>query len=212
MADTDTALAATRRTEFGKGAARRIRRENQIPAVLYGHGTDPVHLTLQGHATWLALKDNPNALLTINFDGEHELALAKDVQRDPVRHTIDHIDFILVRRGEKVVVDVSVILEGESAPGTIHTLESQTLSVLTDATKIPESLEVSIEGLEEGAIVRAGEVSLPAGVELETDPDYEVVIISVPRAEAEEDEEEEGEETEEGAAEEAGSEAPADEG
>lgn len=212
MADTDTALAATRRTEFGKGAARRIRRENQLPAVLYGHGTDPVHLTLQGHATWLALKDNPNALLTINFDGEHELALAKDVQRDPVRHTIDHIDFILVRRGEKVVVDVSVILEGESAPGTIHTLESQTLSVLTDATKIPESLEVSIEGLEEGAIVRAGEVSLPAGVELETDPDYEVVIISVPRAEAEEDEEEEGEETEEGAAEEAGSEAPADEG
>lgn len=211
MADTDTALAATRRTEFGKGAARRIRREDKIPAVLYGHGSDPVHLTLQGHATWLALKDNPNALLTINFDDEHELALAKDVQRDPVRHTIDHIDFILVRRGEKVVVDVSVILEGESAPGTIHTLESQTLSVLTDATKIPESLEVSIEGLEEGAIVRAGEVSLPEGVELDTDPDYEVVIISVPRAEVEEDEEED-EETEEGAAEEAATEAPAEEG
>lgn len=211
MADTDTALAATRRTEFGKGAARRIRREDQIPAVLYGHGTDPVHLTLPGHSTWLALKDNPNALLTINFDGEHELALAKDVQRDPVRHTIDHIDFILVRRGEKVVVDVSVILEGESAPGTIHMLESQTLSVLADATKIPESLEVSIEGLEEGAIIRAGEVSLPEGVELETDPEYEVVIISVPRAEAEEDEEED-EETEEGAAEAADSEAPADEG
>lgn len=211
MADSNTTLAATRRTEFGKGAARRIRREDQIPAVLYGHGTDPVHLTLPGHSTWLALKDNPNALLTITFDGGQELALARDVQRDPVRRTIDHIDFILVRKGEKVVVDVSVILEGESAPGTIHMLESQTLSVLADATKIPESLEVSIEGLEEGAIIRAGEVTLPAGVELETDPEYEVVIISVPRAEAEEDEEED-EETEEGAAAEAESEAPADEG
>ena len=211
MADSNTTLAATRRTEFGKGASRRIRREDQIPAVLYGHGTDPVHLTLPGHSTWLALKDNPNALLTITFDGGQELALARDVQRDPVRRTIDHIDFILVRKGEKVVVDVSVILEGESAPGTIHMLESQTLSVLADATKIPESLEVSIEGLEEGAIIRAGEVTLPAGVELETDPEYEVVIISVPRAEAEEDEEED-EETEEGAAAEAESEAPADEG
>lgn len=210
MADSNTTLAATRRTEFGKGAARRIRREDQIPAVLYGHGTDPVHLTLPGHSTWLALKDNPNALLTITFDGGQELALARDVQRDPVRRTIDHIDFILVRKGEKVVVDVSVILEGESAPGTIHMLESQTLSVLADATKIPESLEVSIEGLEEGAIIRAGEVSLPDGVELETDPEYEVVIISVPRAEVEEDEEED-EETEAGAAEEAESEAPADE-
>ena len=210
MADSNTTLAATRRTEFGKGAARRIRREDQIPAVLYGHGTDPVHLTLPGHSTWLALKDNPNALLTITFDGGQELALARDVQRDPVRRTIDHIDFILVRKGEKVVVDVSVILDGESAPGTIHMLESQTLSVLADATKIPESLEVSIEGLEEGAIIRAGEVSLPDGVELETDPEYEVVIISVPRAEVEEDEEE-AEETEEGAAEEAESEAPADE-
>ncbi|HIZ36214.1 MAG TPA: 50S ribosomal protein L25/general stress protein Ctc [Candidatus Ruania gallistercoris] len=210
MADSNTTLAATRRTEFGKGAARRIRREDQIPAVLYGHGTDPVHLTLPGHSTWLALKDNPNALLTITFDGGQELALARDVQRDPVRRTIDHIDFILVRKGEKVVVDVSVILDGESAPGTIHMLESQTLSVLADATKIPESLEVSIEGLEEGAIIRAGEVSLPDGVELETDPEYEVVIISVPRAEVEEDEEED-EEAEAGAAEEAESEAPTDE-
>ena len=210
MADSNTTLAATRRTEFGKGAARRIRREDQIPAVLYGHGTDPVHLTLPGHSTWLALKDNPNALLTITFDGGQELALARDVQRDPVRRTIDHIDFILVRKGEKVVVDVSVILDGESAPGTIHMLESQTLSVLADATKIPESLEVSIEGLEEGAIIRAGEVSLPDGVELETDPEYEVVIISVPRAEVEEDEEEDAE-AEAGAAEEAESEAPTDE-
>ena len=187
----DTVLAASRRTEFGKGAARRTRRDGKIPAVLYGHGNEPVHLSLPGHDTFLALKDNPNALLTIKFDDQNELALAKDVQRDPVRRTIDHIDFILVRRGEKVVVDVSVIVEGESAPDTIHMLELQSLSVLSDVTKIPESIEVSIEGLEEGAVIRAGEVPLPEGVELETDPEYEVVIISVPRAEAEEEDEEE---------------------
>jgi len=189
----DTVLAASRRTEFGKGAARRTRRDGKIPAVLYGHGNEPVHLSLPGHETFLALKDNPNALLTIALEGENELTLAKDVQRDPVRRTIDHIDFILVRRGEKVVVDVSVAIEGESAPDTIHMLELQTLSVLTDVTKIPESLEVSIEGLEEGAVIRAGEVPLPAGVELETDPEYEVVIISVPRAEVEAEDEEEDE-------------------
>lgn len=206
----DTVLAASRRTEFGKGAARRTRRDGKIPAVLYGHGNDPVHLSLPGHETFLALKDNPNALLTIEFDGQNELALAKDVQRDPVRRTIDHIDFILVRRGEKVVVDVSVVIEGESAPGTIHMLELQTLSILTDVTKIPEHLEVSIEGLEEGAVVRAGEVPLPEGVELETDPEYEVIIISVPRAEVEEDEE--AEEAEGAEAAEAETEAaPADE-
>ncbi|WP_027286346.1 50S ribosomal protein L25/general stress protein Ctc [Ruania albidiflava] len=209
MADTDTVLAAARRTEFGKGAARRTRRDGKIPAVLYGHGNQPVHLSLPGHDTFLALKDNPNALLTIQFDGQNELALAKDVQRDPVRRTIDHIDFILVRRGEKVVVDVAVIVEGESAPDTIHMLELQSLSVLSDVTKIPESLEVSIEGLEEGAVVRAGEVPLPEGVELETDPEYEVVIISVPRAEAEEEDEEE--EAEETAAETEAEAAPADE-
>lgn len=206
----DTVLAAERRTEFGKGAARRTRREGKIPAVLYGHGNDPVHLSLPGHETFLALKDNPNALLTIEFDGKDELALAKDVQRDPVRRTIDHIDFILVRRGEKVVVDVSVTIEGESAPGTIHMLELQSLSILSDVTKIPEHLQVSIEGLEEGAVIRAGEVPLPEGVELETDPEYEVVIISVPRAEVEEeDEEAEAAEAEEPAAE--AEAAPADE-
>lgn len=184
MADTN-ALAASVRTEFGKGAARRTRRAGLIPAVLYGHGTDPVHLALPGHDTFLALKGNANALLTLDFDGKTELALTKDVQRDPVRRTIDHVDLVLVRRGEKVVVDVAVHVEGESAPETIHTVESQTLTVRAEATNIPEALVVSIEGLTETDDVRAGAVELPEGVELETDPDAVVISITIPRVTAE---------------------------
>ena len=184
MADTN-ALAATVRTEFGKGAARRSRRAGLIPAVLYGHGTDPVHLALPSHDTFLALKGNANALLTLEFEGKSELALTKDVQRDPVKRTIDHVDLVLVRRGEKVVVDVPVHVEGESAPGTIHTVDSQTLSVRTEATNIPEAFVVSIEGLTETDDVRAGGVELPAGVELETDRETVVISITIPRVTAE---------------------------
>ena len=184
MADTN-ALAATVRTEFGKGAARRTRRAGLIPAVLYGHGTDPVHLALPGHDTFLALKGNANALLTLEFDGKSELALTKDVQRDPVKRSIDHVDLVLVRRGEKVLVDIPIHVEGETAPGTIHTVESQTLSVHAEATNIPEAFIVSIEGLTETDDVRAGAVEMPAGVELETDPDAVVISITIPRATAE---------------------------
>ncbi|MFV0254210.1 MAG: 50S ribosomal protein L25/general stress protein Ctc [Beutenbergiaceae bacterium] len=186
MADTNS-LAATVRTEFGKGAARRTRRAGLIPAVLYGHGTDPVHLALPGHETFLALKGNANALLSLTFDGQSELALTKDVQRDPVKRSIDHVDLVLVRRGEKVSVEVPVHIEGESQSGTIHTLEQQTLTVLAEALHIPESIVVTIEGLAEGENVHASDVTLPEGVELETDPETTVVVISVPRA-AEEDE------------------------
>jgi len=183
MAD-NTTLAATVRTEFGKGAARRTRRAGQIPAVLYGHGSDPIHLALPGHDTFLALKGNANALLTLEFDGRSELALTKDVQRDPVKRTIDHVDLVIVRRGEKVVVDIPVHVEGESAPGTIHTVESQTLSVRAEATHIPEALTVSIEGLTEADDVRAASVPLPDGVELEIGGGGLVVSITVPRASA----------------------------
>jgi large subunit ribosomal protein L25 len=184
MADSN-ALSATVRTEFGKGAARRTRRAGLIPAVLYGHGTDPVHLALPSHETFLALKGNANALLTLDFDGRSELALTKDVQRDPVKRSIDHLDLVLVRRGEKVVVDIPIHVEGESEPGTIHTVESQTLSVRAEATHIPEAFIVSIEGLTEADDVRAGAVELPEGVELETDPDAVVISITIPRATAE---------------------------
>ncbi|GGM31022.1 50S ribosomal protein L25/general stress protein Ctc [Promicromonospora citrea] len=181
-------LAAEPRTEFGKGAARRIRRDNKIPAVLYGHGTDPVHVTLPGHESMLALRQT-NALLSIQLDGKAQLAVAKDVQRDPVRNVIEHIDLQVVRAGEKITVDVTVNIVGESAPGTIHLVEEQTLSVEAEATHLPESVDVSIEGLESGAQVRAGDVALPSGSTLLTDPEYVVVLITEPRGEASADDE-----------------------
>ncbi|MCP2264528.1 50S ribosomal protein L25/general stress protein Ctc [Promicromonospora thailandica] len=181
-------LAAEPRTEFGKGAARRIRRDNKIPAVLYGHGTDPVHVTLPGHESMLALRQT-NVLLSIELDGKGQLAVAKDVQRDPVRNVIEHIDLQVVRAGEKITVDVTVNIVGESAPGTIHLVEEQTLSVEAEATHLPESVDVSIEGLEAGAQVHAEEVTLPAGATLLTDPKAVVVLITEPRGEASADEE-----------------------
>jgi len=200
VSDNETqSLRATVRTEFGKGAARRTRRDGLIPAVLYGHGTDPVHLSLPGHETFLILKDNANALLTLDFDGERELALTKDIQRDPVRRTIDHLDLVLVRRGEKVHVEIPVHVTGESAPGTIHTVEMQYARIIAEATDIPEGVDADIEGLEEGEYVRAADLTLPAGVELEEDPETVVINISVPRV-SEEDLEADAASAEAGAA------------
>lgn len=198
-ANETQSLRATVRTEFGKGAARRTRRDGLIPAVLYGHGTDPVHLSLPGHETFLVLKDNANALLTLDFDGERELALTKDIQRDPVRRTIDHLDLVLVRRGEKVHVEIPVHVTGESASGTIHTVEMQYARILAEATDIPEGVDADIEGLEEGEYVRAADLTLPAGVELEEDPETVVINITVPRA-SEEDLEADAASAEAGAA------------
>ncbi|HLS26107.1 MAG TPA: 50S ribosomal protein L25/general stress protein Ctc [Beutenbergiaceae bacterium] len=208
MSDNDRyTLTATARTEFGKGAARRARRAGLIPAVLYGHGADPAHLSLPGHETWLALKDNPNALLTLKIDDEEQLALSKDVQRDPVRRSIDHVDLVAVRRGEKVSVEVPVEVEGESAPGTIHTVDLQAVLVLAEATNIPEVITANIEGLEDGEYVRVSDLKMPAGVESEEDPETVVINVSIPRI-SEEDLETDAEEAEE--AETAG-EAPAEE-
>ncbi|PFG20475.1 50S ribosomal protein L25/general stress protein Ctc [Serinibacter salmoneus] len=187
-------IPATLRTEFGKGAARRIRRDNKIPAVLYGHGEAPTHLTLPGHETFLIIKDNINALLELSFEGKSELALVKDVQRDVLSQEIEHLDLLLVRRGEKVSVEVYVVVEGESAPGTIHTLDLQTLTVEADAMAIPESIHVSVEGLEDGTIVRVGDLDLPEGSSTDVDPETIVVSVSTPRGEEEsEDEDEAGE-------------------
>lgn len=181
-------LAAEARTEFGKGAARRIRRDNKIPAVLYGHGGDPVHVTLPGHESMLALRQT-NVLLNIDVDGKGQLAVAKDVQRDPVKNTIEHIDLQVVRAGEKITVDISVNIVGESAPGTIHLVEEQTLSVEAEATHLPESVDVSIEGLESGSQIHAEDVTLPEGSTLLTDPKAVVVLVTEPRGEAGDDEE-----------------------
>ena len=169
-------LPAERRDSFGKGAARKTRRDHKIPAVLYGHGTDPVHITLPAHDTALALK-HVNALLSIELEGTSQLALAKDVQRDPVRPVIEHIDLVIVRKGEKVTVDVPIHLEGEAGPDTIVTAEN-TIELLVEATNIPESVVVSIEDLPAGTQIKAGELTLPEGATLVTDEDALIVNIS----------------------------------
>ena len=170
-------LVAETRTQFGKGAARKIRRDNKIPAVLYGHGTQPVHITLPGHDTMMALK-TANALVDIEIDGTSQLALAKDIQRDPIKPVIEHVDLVVVRRGEKVTVDVPVHTEGEAAPETVVTVDSQTLQLLVLATNIPEQIVVSVEGLEAGTQVLASQVELPEGAELVTDAEALVVNVT----------------------------------
>ena len=177
-------LPAERRTAFGKGAARKIRRDHKIPAVLYGHGTDPVHITLPGHDTQMALK-TANALRSVDLEGTAQLALAKDVQRNPIKPIIEHIDLVIVRKGEKVVVDVQVHVEGEAAPDTIVTVESQTVELLVEATNIPANVIVSVEGLEAGSQIHAGAIELPAGAELASDPDTLVVNVSATMSQAE---------------------------
>jgi large subunit ribosomal protein L25 len=174
---SDVKIAAELRTEFGKGAARRTRRAAKVPAVLYGHGTDPVHLALPGHDTMLALK-TANVLLTIDFDGRSELALPRHVQRDPLKGTIEHVDLLLVKRGEKVTVEVSVQLVGDAVAGSMVSLESPTISVEAEATNLPEKIEVSIEGLPEGTLIHAKDVVLPAGTTLIADADLLIVNIS----------------------------------
>jgi large subunit ribosomal protein L25 len=180
MSDALT-LAAEPRTEFGKGFARRARAAGKIPAVIYGHGTDPVHVTLPAHDTAMALK-HANALLTINLADDSLLALAKDVQRDPVKRIIEHIDLLIVKKGERITVEVPVHVVGESYPGTIHIQDHSTLQVIAEATHIPESFEANIEDLHEGHNVTAADIVLPKGTELVTEPETIIISITVPRA------------------------------
>ncbi len=177
-------LVVEPRTQFGKGAARKIRRADKIPAVMYGHGTDPVHITLPGHEAMLALK-HTNALLTLVIDGEEHMALAKDVQRDPIRPVIEHVDLVVVRKGEKVTVEVGVHLEGEAAPETVVTMDHSSLLVEVDATAIPEWVTVSVEGAGVGTRILAGEVALPEGSTLVTDA--EALVVNVSQQQSQED-------------------------
>jgi large subunit ribosomal protein L25 len=170
-------LVAEPRTQFGKGAARKIRRDDKIPAVIYGHGAAPVHITLPGHDTMMALK-SANALLSIELDGNSQLALAKDVQRDPIKPVIEHVDLVVVRRGEKVTVDVQVHVEGEAAPDTLVTVDSQTVQLEVLATSIPENVAVSVEGLQAGTQILASQLELPEGAELVTDGETLVVNVT----------------------------------
>ncbi|MEV6115740.1 50S ribosomal protein L25/general stress protein Ctc [Streptomyces sp. NPDC052109] len=193
---SEVKLSAETRTEFGKGAARRIRRDSKVPVVLYGHGTEPVHLTLPGHDLLLALR-TPNVLISLDIDGKtSELAIPKAVQRDAIKGFLEHVDLLLVKRGEKVTVEIPVHAEGELAPGgnlLEHVLNA--LPVEAEATHIPEAVTVSVEGLAAGASVLAKDITLPKGATLAVEED--VVVLQVLQAQAEETEGEAAEEGEE---------------
>lgn len=197
MSDTNKLVAAVRET-FGKGAARKLRAAGQTPAVLYGHGTDPVHIAVETHPLSLIVRQ-ANALIEVEIEGKQQLALVKDVQRDPVRQIIEHVDLVIVKKGEVVEVEVPIHVVGEPFSGTSALQELNTLRLSAAATSIPESVEANVEGLEEGSQVLAGDIVLPKGSTLLDDAEQLVVHVLVPRgAEAEE-----AEETEAAAADEA---------
>jgi large subunit ribosomal protein L25 len=172
-------ITAESRTEFGKGAARRIRRANKVPAVVYGHGQDPVHITLPGHDTMMALKHGgANALLELSIDGKDTLALTKQVQIDPIKRHLEHIDFVVVVKGEKVTVEVPVHLNGEAARETLVVVDNATIQLEAEATHIPEFVEVDIEGLPAGTQILASDLKLPSGSTLLLDADALIVNIT----------------------------------
>jgi large subunit ribosomal protein L25 len=176
-------ITAEARTNFGKGAARKLRAAGRIPAVLYGHGTDPVHISLPGHEVSLIIR-RANAVLDLALPTGSQLALVKDVQKDPVRQIIEHLDLLLVRSGEKVEVEVPVVLQGESFAGTIATLDAQTLLLNVEATHIPEHVVVDVEGAQDGTQITAKDIELPRGASLAGDPELLVVGVSLAAAEA----------------------------
>jgi large subunit ribosomal protein L25 len=190
MAD-ENKLIAEPRTSFGKGAARKIRATGKIPAVIYGHGTEPQHVTLPSHEVGLILR-KANAVLDLDINGKSQLALVKDVQKDPVKQIIEHLDLVVVRKGEKVTVDIPVHLEGEAQPGTQVLQDANTLSIEAEATNIPERLIVNIEGLGEGTHITASQIELPTGSTLISDPD--VLVVGITGAQAADLGESEGDE------------------
>jgi large subunit ribosomal protein L25 len=177
-------IAAEPRTEFGKGPARRERRAGRVPAVLYGHGTDPRHVSLPGHDVLLALR-TANVLIRLEgLPGGSQLALPKAVQRDAIRGSVEHVDLIMVRRGEKVTVEVPINVTGEVAPDGLLDQQLVQISVEAEATNIPPGIEVDVEGMAIGASVHAGDLTLPSGVTLAVEPDILVLhVIAAPTAE-----------------------------
>ncbi|AYF72914.1 50S ribosomal protein L25/general stress protein Ctc [Nocardia yunnanensis] len=179
-------LEATVRTEFGKGAARRTRRDGNVPAVLYGHNEEPQHLSVNAQAFAAILREHgTNAVLNLDIAGKKQLALTKSVVVHPIRRYIEHADLLIVRRGEKVTADVSIALVGDAASGTLVQQDTIVLSIEADALHIPESIEISIEGIEAGTQILAGQIALPKGVTLAGDPEALIVnIIAAPAAAA----------------------------
>jgi large subunit ribosomal protein L25 len=177
-------IAAETRTEFGKGAARRTRSAGRVPAVLYGHGTETRHLSLPGHELMLALK-TPNVLLYLDgLKNGSEIALPKAVQRDPIKNVIEHVDLILVRRGEKVTVEVPIRVTGDIAPDGMLDQQLVQIAVEAEATSIPQGIDVDVDGMEIGTAVHAGDLTLPRGVTLQVDPETLVLhVVAQPTAE-----------------------------
>jgi large subunit ribosomal protein L25 len=191
---SEVRIAAEPRTEFGKGPARRTRRAGKVPAVLYGHGTDPRHITLPGHELMLALK-TANVLLRLQgLDGGDELALPKDVQRDPLKGFLEHVDLLVVKRGEKVSVEVPIQVTGDIAPGGMLDQQLVQISLEVEATHIPQAVEVDVEGMAIGDAVHAKDLKLPSGASLDAEEDALVLhVIAAPTAEQMEAEAAEGE-------------------
>lgn len=175
----DNHVAVETRTSFGKGAARKLRAAGKIPAVVYGHGTDPLHVALPAHETTLIAR-RANALIELKMTDGEQLVLIKDVQRDPVRQIIEHLDLVIVRKGEKVTVDIAVHVEGEPVSGTMVQMDHSSVTVEAEATHIPEYVSVNVDGLEEGSQIHAGELALPDGSTLVTDPEALILSIQLP--------------------------------
>ncbi len=182
---TTNKLAVAVRNRTGKGASRRARREGKVPAVLYGHGSDPQHLELDARNFAAVLRNSgTNAILALDIEGQEQLALTKALAIHPIRRTITHADLIIVRRGEKVTVEVQVTIDGEAASGTLVTQDANTIEIEAEALSIPDGLTVSVEGAEEGTQILAGQIPLPDGVSLISDPEMLVVnIVEAPSAE-----------------------------
>lgn len=184
-------LTAAVRTVTGKGASRRSRREGKVPVVLYGHGSDPQHLELNARDFAAVLRNTgTNAVLTLDIEGNEQLALTKAIEIHPIRRNIQHADLLVVRRGEKVTVEVTVVVEGDAAPGTLVTQETNAVEIEADVQSIPEQFVVSVEGATEGTQTLAGQIELPEGVTLISDP--ELLVVNVVAAPTEEDLEAEG--------------------
>ncbi|MEU7878858.1 50S ribosomal protein L25/general stress protein Ctc [Microbispora bryophytorum] len=180
---SEVRIAAELRNEFGKGAARKIRRANKVPAVLYGHGTETKHLTLPGHELLLALR-TPNVLIRLEGEGVDEIALPKGVQRDPIKGFLEHVDLLLVKRGEKVTVEIPVTVTGDTIGSAIVDQQLVTISVETEATHIPTGVEVDVDGKDAGFVVHASDLNLPSGTTLAGDPEALVLqVIGAPTAE-----------------------------
>lgn len=201
MATQANALAVTTRTEKGKGAARRARRAGNVPAVLYGHGTDPQHLNLPARDFATILRNNgTNAVLDLDIEGTSQLALTKQIDIHPIRNYIEHVDLLVIKRGEKVTVEVTIVVEGDAAPGTLVTQDANTVEIEADALSIPEQIVVDVEGKEVGTSVHASDLVLPEGVELVTDPETLIVAVNEATTAAELEEETDAEQADADAA------------